>query len=422
MRRRPGPLYRRACSPRAQGRRIRAPRSWRAHRVCGGVRGFTLVELILALALTLTIVASVFTLINPANGAFQSQPEAADLQQRLRAATDALSRDLSTAGGDPFLALGVDDTTPLRAAGVFPLRVGRVSADAAGTFSAARITVWSVGPDAVQARLAAPLASASGTATFVPGAGCRSGADSCGFQNGMTTVVLGVAGAWDLFSVSAVSGNSVTLQHNLRDAALVHPAGESTIAEATIRSYMTKTDTAGVPRLVRYDGGGGADVPVIDHVVDLTFEYLGDAQPPAPVVGSDPLAPRATYGPAPPPQTSPATSYPPGENCVFARTPSGLVVSRLTALSAGPVLVPLQPAWLTDGPWCPDAANPNRYDADLLRVRAIGVNLRIEAAIDALRGPAGLLFARGGTARGPRIVPDRMARVVVAPRALSLWR
>ena len=410
-----------SCSP-LRSRCGRARLSRRSRGLCGGVRGFTLVELILAVALTLTIAASVFTLINPANGAFQSQPEAADVQQRLRGATEAFRRDLSMAGGAPFLALGVDETTPLLAAGVFPLRVGRIAADVAGTFSAARSTVWSVAPDAVQARLAAPLASASGTATFVAGAGCRSGAASCGFQSGMTVVVLGVSGAWDLFSVSAVSGNSVTLQHNLRDAALVHPAGDSTIAEATLRSYMTKSDAAGVPRLVRYDGAGGTDVPVIDHVVDLTFEYLGDAQPPAPVIGSDPLAPRATYGPAPPSQSSPATSYPPGENCAFTRTPSGVVVSRLAALGSGPVLVPLQPVWLTDGPWCPDAANPNRYDADLLRVRAIGITLRIEAAVDALRGPAGPLFARGGTARGPRTVPDRMARVVVAPRALSLWR
>jgi len=74
---------------------------------------------------------------------------------------------------------------------------------------------------------------------------------------------------------------------------------------------------------------------------------------------------------------------------------------------------------LTDGPWCPDAENPNRYDADLLRVREVVVTFRSEAAISALRGPAGPLFTRSGTARGSRFVPDRLSRIVIAPRALN---
>ena len=31
---------------------------------------------------------------------------------------------------------------------------------------------------------------------------------------------------------------------------------------------------------MRYDGGSGADVPVVDHVVGLSVEYLGDPDPP----------------------------------------------------------------------------------------------------------------------------------------------
>jgi hypothetical protein len=67
----------------------------------------------------------------------------------------------------------------------------------------------------------------------------------------------------------------------------------------------------------------------------------------------------------------------------------------------------LSPEQLTDGPWCPDDVAPNRYDADVLRIRAIVVSVRLESALDALRGPASVLFTRGGTARaGDHYLPD----------------
>jgi hypothetical protein len=91
-------------------------------------------------------------------------------------------------------------------------------------------------------------------------------------------------------------------------------------------------------------------------------------------------------------------------------------------MASGAVLVRLSAADLTDGPWCPDAASPSRYDADLLRVREVRITLRAEAALPSLRGPAGLLFTYAGTARGTRVVPDRTIRLSIAPRALGLSR
>ena len=58
---------------------------------------------------------------------------------------------------------------------------------------------------------------------------------------------------------------------------------------------------------------------------------------------------------------------------------------------------------LTDGPWCPSETNtdgddmPNKFDADLLRVRQVRVTLRVQVANEVLRGPAGVLFRHGGT-------------------------
>jgi len=98
----------------------------------------------------------------------------------------------------------------------------------------------------------------------------------------------------------------------------------------------------------------------------------------------------------------------------------------MDTLASGYGQVELTQAMLTDGPWCPgqDATNyPNRFDADLLRIRRIRVTLRVQAALSALRGPAGVLFTHGGTARSPeRLVPDQEIQFSVTPRNMTLGR
>jgi prepilin-type N-terminal cleavage/methylation domain-containing protein len=69
-----------------------------------------------------------------------------------------------------------------------------------------------------------------------------------------------------------------------------------------------------------------------------------------------------------------------------------------------------------------DDAEP-LVDANLVGLRTVVVTLRVEAAADALRGPAGGLFVRPGTARAARRwAPDVEIRFRVAPRNLSLER
>jgi type II secretory pathway pseudopilin PulG len=127
-----------------------------------------------------------------------------------------------------------------------------------------------------------------------------------------------------------------------------------------IATYWLKSDTdAG--QLMCYSGGAGADVPVVDHVIALSFVYAADGG------------------------------------------------------------VTLDASSLADGPWLPDGADAERWDADLARVRTIAVTLRVQSAIAALRGPAGTLFMHAGTASaGRRWAPDVVARFTVAPRNLNL--
>lgn len=387
-----------------------------------GARGFSLIELLVALSISVLVTSAVFAMLAPADGAFQVQPERADVEQRLRAAIDAVARDLTVAGSVPAIAAGSRGVAP--AAAVFPHRIGRRTPDAAGSFDASRVSLWSADPGAPHARLASPLASASGAATVAPGPGCVSGDASCGFRPGMTVAAIGTHGAFDLFTITAVSGMTLTLQHNLRDGPAVFAPSDTILAATTTRSYLLRDDrVSATPQLVRYDAAGGADVPVVDHVAALRFDYFGEAEPPSLVPGAPATeVPRVSYGPLPPDAAVSVRGFPAGENCVFARSASGLAVPRLAALAASAALVPLGADLLTDGPWCPDAADPNRYDADLLRVRQVVMTVTVQAAVAALRGPAGPLFTRGGTARGTRLVPDRTARVVMAPKPLGLGR
>jgi hypothetical protein len=118
------------------------------------------------------------------------------------------------------------------------------------------------------------------------------------------------------------------------------------------RTYYVQADS-GVAQLARYDGGSG-DFPMVAEIGSLTFEYFADG-----------------------------------------------AVSPLT---------------LTDGPWYPDAASPDRFDVDLLGVRRVRVRVRMQAPA-AFRGPAGPLFARSGTATpASPTIPDRRVQFDVALR------
>ena len=184
-----------------------------------------------------------------------------------------------------------------------------------------------------------------------------------------------------------------------------------------------KTDPlADTFQLMHYDGVS-SDAVVVDHAVGLAFEYFGDPAPPIllrPV--TDPTGPWTTYGPRPPRLNVRSTAYAVGENCVFQiDATTGRQVPRLAQLGNGSTsLVKLTEAQLKDGPWCPDETNPHRYDADLLRIRRVSVTLRIEASLTAFRGPAGILFSRGGNSRSARRwVADQEIRFDISPKNLS---
>jgi hypothetical protein len=282
----------------------------------------TLAELLIAAALTLTVIAGVFTAVVPAQATFAAEQERTDLQQRLRVAVETLAHDVRMA------------------AGVRPYRVGAIADDAAAGLY---------------------------------------------YRPDVITVV---------FPVDA--------------------AGMA-IDDASRTYYIERMGA--VWQLRQYDGKA-TTFPLLDDVVVLGFEYLGDTQPPQLVPDSDPddMTVSVTYGPAPPPIAvdDPADMWGTGENCIV-RIVDGAQVARLPAL-AGTAPVSLTPAVLTDGPWCPDPAHPARFDADLLRVRLVRVRLRLQAPAS-FRGPSTQLFMYPGrVADVRRHVPDHELRFDVMVR------
>jgi hypothetical protein len=406
--------------------------------------GFSLLELMVAMALMMVITSAIFTALNPSQGAFSVEPEVADMQQRLRVASDTLYKDLVMAGGGAYQG-SKPGSLGFFFASVLPYRRGNLNPDPVGTFKADTITLIYV--PATQSQTSICVTMKNNDPCGMPGpsaelktlgeAGCPllpNGQvdDLCTFQQGMNALIYDDTGSYELFTITQVqneAGVGGHIQHNLDTFSKAYGPGSKIVQMTSHTYYLRSDDQTGTYQLMHYDGSRNPDVPVVDNVVGLSFEYWGEPQPPTRTAAplTDPAGPWTTYGPKPPSALEQPTAYPRGENCTFSLDPvTGLHVPRLANLSAAGnpnALVRLTAAQLTDGPWCPDAANANRWDADLLRIRKVAVTLRVQSAVAALRGPAGPLFAHGGTSSGgTKMAPDQEVRFQVTPRNLNLGR
>jgi hypothetical protein len=389
--------------------------------------GFSLVELLLASLITLVVVGGAFELAAPAQRMFQAQPEAADMQQRMRVSVDALRRDLVMAGAGMYVGPApgpLSDTIapvmPFKAFGDTPDQAQNVF------FRSDAISFLYVPSTPSQTRLSAALAAGALDPLIETPQNCPlpTSQQTCGFTSGERVLVADAGGSWDVYNVDQVVNGVMTFLHRGSPSSTTYPVGAA-VSGIRAGSYFLKSDVvAGTYQLMRHDGWT-TELPVVDEVVALEFRYFGVAQPPQ-LTGA-PLdvtpGPWTTYGPAPPPVGLNRGAWPAGENCVFAVV-NGAHAPRLTTIAPGALtLVELTSSMLRDGPWCPDSTSTNRFDADLLRVRRIHISLRVQSALASLRGPAGILFAHGGTARaGDRYVPDLVTQFDITPRNLNLAR
>lgn len=283
--------------------------------------GFSLVEALVALVLTLTVTGTAMSLLVPASRVSMTQPEVMDVQQRARVAAETIARDLASAGAGMYAGprRGV---LPAAIPAVLPRRMGAESGDGPDVARPTAITMLSVPATAAQTTTAAPIAAGSLWLRVNAEPNCGT-AVLCGFMAGQDVLVTDGTGHFDVFRITSVTGGAGTLRHHGQDLSWSYPAGAS-VSQVVSRTYEYDTSAR---QLRQYDGDQ-SDQPAVDHLSRVSFSYLGTA---------------------------------PGA--------SGLVVVPWSSL--------------TDGPWI--GSGTTRFDADLLRIRVIRVAVEAEAADVSLR-------------------------------------
>ena len=365
----------------------------RRPRALAGEAGYSLVEMLISTAIMLVVTGAIFTLMNPAQGNAQAQPEVADIQQRMRVGTDVLFKEIMMAGAGPYQG-PVTGSLVNFFASIVPRRVGDVNADpvvGAGSFTTDKITLTYIPNSYSQTTLSAAMPSQSAELKVTDQPNCPSGQELCGFTEGMDVLIFDTQGNYDTFTITQVQDAAAHLQHRGQDLNYSYGVGASVTQVVSHTFYLNRATN----QLIQYDGHLN-ETPLVDNVVDLRFDYFGDT------VG--PTQPKPPLGVA---------------NCLYDA--AGNFLPRPTLAATDGSLAALTSAMLSDGPYC--GAGDNQFDVDLLRVRKVRVTLRMQAASASLRGNDPTRFVNRGTAvGGDRYVPDYQTQFEVTPRNLNLTR
>jgi len=371
-----------------------------------GNAGFTLVELLVSTTIMLVVVGAVFSLVDPSQSTSRTQPEVADMHQRMRMAADMLEKDLIMAGAGTYsgaIAGSLANYFPP----ILPYRTGTIAADPGMSFFPDRISIAYVPDTASQTTLIEKMPQKSSELKVDAQPGCPDVTppdNLCGFKEGMRVLIFDDTGDYDFFTITQVqsTGDEGHLQHNptmnpgAELSKMYTPDEHARIAQVETHVYWLNQ---GNSQIQHYDGLlADGDLPIVDNAVALRFRYFGDPNPP--------LLPRPITG---------------GSNCII----DAAGAPRLPVLpSNGSSLVELTQAMLTDGPVCGNA--PNQFDADLYRIRKVSVQLRMQVGRPEMRGtnPSGqTLFQNPGTSNNAyRRVPDYVVEFDVAPRNMNLVR
>lgn len=371
-------------------------------------RGYSLIELLISSAIMVTITGAIFALVTPSQGTSQVAPEIADLQQRSRVASDTLFRELIMSGAGTYQG-EVRGALVNFFAPIVPRRVGRLNPDPVESFRTDTISITYVPNTYSQTTITSPMPNVSAELKVKEQDNCPEDADDlCGFEEGMEVIIFDASGNFDVFTITEVQDAAAHLQHRGQDLSYPYQPGAAVTQVRRSTYYWCRpggdrvcpAPDASASQLRVYDGAN-TDVPLVDHVVGVTFEYFGDVNPPI-----DPKPPLGV------------------ENCLYDAAGGYKNLPVLPADEGS--LARLPQAILADA--TPDTvemcgAGSSQFDPDLLRVRKVKVTLRVQVAADALRGSDPVLFRNPGNAQeSARIVPDYTLSFEVTPRNLNLAR
>ena len=219
-------------------------------------RGFSLVELLIAMAITTTTAGALLSLVSAGQSIARLQPEAADLQQRGRIAGHVIATELSRAGA------GLDGG-PL--AGPLVSRFAPVSSSSDGG-----LTIWYVSGGGAQGTLTAPLAPDALGASIALDAPCTR--PPCGFEANTTALIFDNSGCHDLARVEDAAPGGLVLAAAARTCA--YGVGTA-IARGEVRTFRVDPATR---QLVRRDEATGISVPISDNVAAMGVEQLDDGR------------------------------------------------------------------------------------------------------------------------------------------------
>ena len=233
-------------------------------RVWNGVStGFSLVELLIAMTITMLIAGAIAGVAPQARAAFDRAPADLELQQRGRTAIDVLSQALRSAGTNVAATESLGALSDL-------LPTVSVSGEVEpGVFT--EVTVILPVRDAAQATLDADQAAAGGAMTL-SAAHCPNIKDVCGFTSGSTTVVADGGGHFDVFAIAAtnVAARQLIPAQMLSRA---YPEG-AVIVEVDRFVFSVKEQPDGSYSLVRKTAAGAVQ-PLVDFVSGLAFDVTG---------------------------------------------------------------------------------------------------------------------------------------------------
>ena len=233
--------------------------------------------MLISTAIMLVVTGAIFTLMNPAQGNAQAQPEVADIQQRMRVGTDVLFKEIMMAGAGPYQG-PVTGRWSNFFASIVPRRVGDVNADpvvGAGSFTTDKITLTYIPNSYSQTTISAAMPTPSAELKVTAQPNCPSGQDLCGFTEGMDVIIFDTSGNWDTFMITQVQDSAAHLQHRGQDLNYSYDVGASVTQVVSNTFYLNRATN----QLMKYDGHT-TDVPLVDNVVGLTFQYFGDPNPP----------------------------------------------------------------------------------------------------------------------------------------------
>ena len=231
----------------------------------GGVSredGFTLVELLVATAMLLALMAVTGRVLLDVRTAIQVTSERADLQQRARVALEALALRIrgAGAGADHGAVVGrLAQWVPV----VWP---GRPEDRAAFATGLTTIEVLASVP-AATLRFALPRGAAAMDLEYR--AGC---AAPCGFFERMTVLLLDADGDFDLYVLTAIDGGSASARR-LGFGTDDGYAGGSAVLPVDLRAIYFDDRS----RELRAFDGDRSDLPIVNEVADLQIDYLGQA-------------------------------------------------------------------------------------------------------------------------------------------------